>query len=620
MGAEEAIHVLQNFNEILEVNGIVSLVLRTIGWWIIKGLASLVSGIESIVTDITGLTSFFNSDTIKELITKFNPILGVILALSIAYIAFQIFFNKKFDRGQVMVNIALALAIMLVLPNAMVKMNELTQAGVNAVYDGGIKGTADKIIDENINDIYLYDKDNFSNEKLEVNNNISESKIRSIDITEEIDRSKVNNKKVFENKVVYSSDGTAELKRINGLFKWDDEYYRWNWNFWTIFISLLATGVTLLFSAFKIGQLLIELAYTKVFLIIFAFGDIAHGQKLKHALKNICSIFCVIFSMALMLKIYLLFTSFATGKLSGLSLVIAMMIASLAVIDGPNLVEQLFGIDAGLSSGFKTIAGAYTASKLAVAGAKGLGSIAKGVTKASGDIVKGGAGVAGAINGVKGSQKVSKLDDQVKEGNKNAERPKTLNEEMNKDDFNKEASPNNEADLATLNSKFAEIEQANEGSIDDTLNNSTDNSPNKLEDEMKGEGNKDIPNPLEKEMKDNNISENNSTSKNGSGNIDDSGNKKLRESSPSTSNSTNSNNYEDKVNSHNGNSKGADLNKVVERRNLGQYAKDRVNESSIGKFGSEVKRSYQIGKNTSTDIVDRIRKNRIENRNKNQKQ
>ena len=47
------------------------------------------------------------------------------------------------------------------------------------------------------------------------------------------------------------------------------------------------------------------------------------------------------------------------------------------MIDAPNIIQKILGIDAGLSSGFKTMASVYYASRTAWGAAKGAASVAK---------------------------------------------------------------------------------------------------------------------------------------------------------------------------------------------------------------------------------------------------
>jgi hypothetical protein len=120
----------------------------------------------------------------------------------------------------------------------------------------------------------------------------------------------------------------------------------------------------------------------------------------------------------LSLKIYMIGTSFITDKLDGVAYIVALFAFSLAVIDGPNMVERLFGIDAGLKSSWGAVSGGYALAK-GVTGAtigtantlKGLGSEGKSAALKG---ITGVAGVAGIAQGLR-----PKGQDQSKEQTSN---------------------------------------------------------------------------------------------------------------------------------------------------------------------------------------------------------
>ncbi|MEI4623506.1 hypothetical protein [Bacillus cereus] len=102
---------------------------------------------------------------------------------------------------------------------------------------------------------------------------------------------------------------------------------------------------------------------------ILAPADVANGQKLKAVLTDILNIFIATIMVFLSLKLYMIGTVFINDKLDGVAYVLALVSFSMAVIDGPNVVERLFGIDIGLKSSWGVLAGGF-------AFGKGLGSIA----------------------------------------------------------------------------------------------------------------------------------------------------------------------------------------------------------------------------------------------------
>ncbi|MGM9978996.1 MAG: hypothetical protein ACI33J_09380, partial [Clostridium sp.] len=118
----------------------------------------------------------------------------------------------------------------------------------------------------------------------------------------------------------------------------------------------------------------------------------------KKVLQSILNIFLTTFMIFLSMKIYIIGTSFITDKLDGVAYLIALFAFSLAVIDGPNIVERLFGIDAGLKSGWGAIAGAYAGTKGISKGIQGGISSGKSIALRSSDGMTRITGLAHGLN------------------------------------------------------------------------------------------------------------------------------------------------------------------------------------------------------------------------------
>ena len=489
MSDQQVINILQSFDGLLIEDSLLLSGVRWFGWWIIKGLSSLVNTLEGAIRKVISLTDFFDSPEITKLISDFKPAIFGFLALSLACVGLFIFFSKKFDRKAVPTNILLATMAILLLPVGMSKLNQLTQAGINVVY-GEFKSMANETIKNNIIDVYKFDENNFTSKDVSPKNYISKEMITSIDINESIDKSQTKNEKVFENKVVPKKGGGYELKRIDGMFKIDNYYYRWKCNFWIIIISLLATAGTLGLSILKIGRLIFELAFNKVFGIFMAYLDVASGQRLKKIVQRILTLFAVMFCMALMLKIYLIFTTWISSKNLGVLEVIMMIVVSFAVIDGPNIVEEILGVDAGLSSAWKMIAGLYAGSKMGSELAKGAGKAASGLAKfMSGAGEKVAMGMAGGVGFATGSReglKNGKLENQMdkkKADDKAKGAEGTLESQMKDNGIDMDKNTPNDKSKAGINEKDSPTENKNGELSKDTSNGNELGNLNKNQEE-----------------------------------------------------------------------------------------------------------------------------------------
>ncbi|EPB9406543.1 pLS20_p028 family conjugation system transmembrane protein [Clostridium perfringens] len=512
---------------------------RLVGWFIIKGLGFLVDKLEDVVKSVTVVTDFFNSPEIANLINKFRSLLYLLLVASIIFIGYQLVINKKFDRSKLPMNIILALCIIVVMPLAMSKANILTNKVIGEIQ--GESQFSDQIISNNVTDLYLLDQANFPIKDdgtvgdIDPKNNVGNN-ITKINPIEEIDRDKVNNKKVFENEIIFDSKGEAKLNKIVGLFKWDDEYYRYHINYMTIIVTLLITAFVMIFTSVKMIKLSIELAFSKVMTTFVAVADLSNGQRMRQSVNGIISIFVAMISTMLMLKLYILGTAYLSDKISGIGTICAMLGCAIFVIDGPNYIEKMFGVDAGLSSVWRTVMGINSAMDILGK----LGNTTSEMMKKAGDGIKN----AGAfLAGMTSEAMNQSLDEQI-ENDKSKDsdnKGESLEQQMQKEGLSGEKSSENE----NINNSDTK-ENEDDNGLDEKLDiSNSENGNETLNSNMEDEGNNNQ-STLEDEMKANNLVE-----KEDDNNIN--GNQELSNNSDNSSSESSAQTLEDDINEANNN-------------------------------------------------------------------
>ncbi|NGY85187.1 hypothetical protein F6Y05_01640 (plasmid) [Bacillus megaterium] len=75
-------------------------------------------------------------------------------------------------------------------------------------------------------------------------------------------------------------------------------------------------------------------------------------DKVKTVLQNILNTFLVIIMIFISMKVYLIGMTYIAEHTEGVTTLILQIAFSIAVVDGPVMCERLFGIDAGLKSGW----------------------------------------------------------------------------------------------------------------------------------------------------------------------------------------------------------------------------------------------------------------------------
>ena len=283
--------------------------------------------------------------------------------------------------------------------------------------------------------------------------------ISLINIDEIVDASLVKNKDVFKNKISLDPNGQKKKEALGngflGLGK--EEYYRYNFDFFVILTTLSCTTITLLATLFKVSRIIFELGFVKLFALLYSFADIANGQKLKEVIRYIVSNFVVLFLISVLLKMYLMFSSWASENSKGITQTILLIGASIAVIDGPNLIERIFGIDSGVKSGWSIVSAGYMGMKGAISTAKGLDSIANSIKNSA---IGGGSMASGFMKGFREANKGGKLEDAMNLKNNSS------NIEDNKDISSKDSSLHYQMDS----------KDGFQISKDDSVNTSSDNN------------------------------------------------------------------------------------------------------------------------------------------------
>ncbi|MED3542459.1 pLS20_p028 family conjugation system transmembrane protein [Bacillus toyonensis] len=476
MKDEEILKVLESFSDYLQVGDIVNYVLRWLGWFLIVGLSLVVDALEGVTDAILGIKGFFNSPEIQNFVDMLYPLFVVLLAISFLYIGYMFIMNKQMNRSQIIINIFITLSVLCLLSTGMTKVDKFTDDAIAVVKSEQKGSLSDEIIKKNITDVAVIDQNGWKKkEDMNPKNNIPEKNIRQIDITEKIDKDFTFTKdknlsddgqKILQNKRVMDALGVASLAELkDGWFDFfPEKYYRWHWNFWNIFFTLLITGLTLLLVSIKLARLFYELAFNYLLANILAPADVANGQKLKAVLSNILNIFVATIMIFLSLKLYIMGTTFLHDKLNGVPYLIALAAFSMAVLDGPAVVERLFGIDIGLKSSWGMLVGGYALGK-GIAGLasskpmKGLGNMigkgAKGAAQGTGVAAAKTAsaaamatgGMAGLISGLKNgneSENKESLQDQMKKaGEKKANGNELANKDKEKGNLNKEKDKKN---------------------------------------------------------------------------------------------------------------------------------------------------------------------------------
>lgn len=372
MADSDLITKLQEYEDVLQISSMVNDALRSMGWILVRGLSVLIDGLESITDQILLTNTFFNNDQVVEFVLTIQPFLYVLLAGSFLFTGYLLIFQKKFERESFLINLFITLLILGLLSPTMSRIQEfsdeaIAEIGTDSLYDGEAS-LSESILKRNVHDLIEHDSKDFNATTGEALNAIPTELIDNIRINEIFDKNNYDlsatGNKLAESYILWNGRETSLGKLDQSGVEWNNQYYyRYQPNWLTIFVTLGIMGFTLFSIAYKLARLSFELAFNYVLAILVAPADLHSGQKTKKVIQSILNTFLVIILIFVSIKLYTIGTAYLAETLDGFAYLIALIAFSVALIDGPNMVERLFGIDAGLKRGWGVALGAYAAGK-----------------------------------------------------------------------------------------------------------------------------------------------------------------------------------------------------------------------------------------------------------------
>lgn len=433
---EQILQLHEDMEEILHIDSgwMYQDVIRAVGWGLIKLLILITNYFEGAVDKILGWNTFFQSSEIKMLMNKLMPFLMGLFLLSLMYIGYLIMFNKIEKRNEVALNVIMAFLLIFIIPNAMPYLDEVFKAGKDVLDDSmeAELSMSDSIIKMNVADIKYYAEEKFNFNKVpkpinktkegknggESANYTKGNEITSpndISINEKIDLQsedgwfpwttgeyrkdlKKNNKVAFDlfsTRAVPDGKGGVRLKtlaknKIPATAIGQEAYYRYHVNWGTSIFTYAIVAFALAITVLKIARIIFELAFHNIFVMAISATDLTGGQRTKKVITEIINSFAVLLVMVLIVKLFIFYTNWTlglSGSIGSIASILMLLAGAWALLDAPNIVERVLGIDAGLRSGYGALMGAYAGSKMIGSGAKGLakgiGAVPKGVSSAT---------------------------------------------------------------------------------------------------------------------------------------------------------------------------------------------------------------------------------------------
>ena len=391
MSAQE---ILTRYGSYFEGQNLILTGLRELFYLVLSFLYSFIKGCGDLLSKAYNVLTFDTQSRVNEIFggalsTEFLTavVLIVVVCIGIAFIL-----NSNSIKGsKIIQNIMFGLLVVFILPTFINSAN-----GIIASSDMGNISTSsvNKIFSANIVDLkYCFGGDTVIDPTGEVHNGFPDDYDYSLLPMDELIKGsetpgidEVFTKTLLNRGSVDEELGECSSGEIFGNFIsfLSSYYYRYKVDMFPIFLSEIATILVMVFTFFKVVRLCYELIVNHFFAYIFAITDIASGAKLREALKSILSTYVVLIYCSVAISLFNTFQAwiFDSSIFNNFEASICIIPVAMAVIDGPNLIERLFGIDAGIKSGFHTAMGLMHAGKTALGMGKAAWNLGKDVTGA----------------------------------------------------------------------------------------------------------------------------------------------------------------------------------------------------------------------------------------------
>ena len=317
----------------------------------------------------------------NQFVEAFKPLFVGIMIISIFALGIILIFNHE-KKPKIIINICIAALCVTSSTVVFQQLNTLikdvkTDIESVQVDDKNFNGVYD-IISENLTDlVYLDHEYGMKNLNLSKDNgkhatthpDINKKNFDLIEYNEVLNYSSDDvydwkdggeAEEILKNKLVFMPD-TAKYKVrdvFNG-FGWNSDgdadmanefYYRYHFKFFNACCLLIAMIVIYITMSYKTFRIAWELVFSRLLVVLYS-AELSGGQKVAKILVFIRDSYITLLMTVLSIRLFYLGYSFISSYTgSGFIQSIFILFLAFCVIDGPNLVEKLLGMDIGLGS------------------------------------------------------------------------------------------------------------------------------------------------------------------------------------------------------------------------------------------------------------------------------
>lgn len=183
-----------------------------------------------------------------------------------------------------------------------------------------------------------------------------------------------------------SGDWEKIVASIKNLGYPEEMAYTYYIDFWFNVVLMCVTVVCLIFAGIKLANMLFDIMFVQIIAPIVAASDLNGSGRAKKIIQHILSTYIIFIVVILILKLYLIVMQGLRNSSYGDNfavLIIFTIAGAKFVVDGPDIIVQILGIDAGVKSGItSTLMGLHSAAQIAGGTVRGTANVVRNVAAA----------------------------------------------------------------------------------------------------------------------------------------------------------------------------------------------------------------------------------------------
>lgn len=447
---EELIKIYTDYSDLFKQNNLVSNAFRSLGCGVLSFLVVIADGASGLFEKSFGMIDFTKYQPVQDFISDWQVVWVALLCAAIGWLGINLVFNSD-KNPKIATNICVAILVVTSMTWMVSQMNTLLTKGIrNEILGTTTTNTVYATLGNNVHDLRYIDSvvglgnlgsknaDGVTYAKAGTPMNKKIWKALKINEIVNPDDVKDESKDIVEN---YKTDIPTEDGKVKSMVSecydgvaWTDllntYYYRYEIDWLESFLEIISIAIIYLFFSYKVVRTLYEVVFSEVLAMLYS-PNLTNGQKTIKILDGIKDSYIIILLSLVSVRLYMIAIEYISGKnWNGFTKGMFLLFIAFAVIDGPNLVQRITGLDAGLSDGMQKVMSAYYAGGMMAGAARGAGHIASGVAKGAG---KFGKTIGGAVRNGSKNANVDALNGAgaAKAFNDNNEQNENRNEQKN---------------------------------------------------------------------------------------------------------------------------------------------------------------------------------------------